>query len=105
MSSEEFWFGNPQDYFVYQDAFAEKEEKFHDDIDIMSWKTGYYNMLGYRQVYNDYWGKGNKKYFPQEPMCISEKIEEEKRQADEMHPLLNKFMRMATAVNNKLKEE
>ena len=41
MSSTEFWFGDPQDYFVYQDAFVDKVKKKHDEDDIRAWLFGF----------------------------------------------------------------
>lgn len=105
MTSHEFWFGNPQDYFVYQDAFADKERKQHDEIDVIAWRFGYYGMLAYRQVQSEVWGKGHKEIFPDEPISIKSLKEEQKERLDKAHPLIGKFMVMASAVNNKFKEE
>ena len=71
MDSEEFWFGNPQDYFVYLDAFAEKEKMKHDELDVIGWEFGRYNLLAFAQVYSNAWGgKSNKEIYPQEPITV-----------------------------------
>lgn len=96
MTSEEFWFGNPQDYFVYQDAFAEKEKKRIKESDILAWQFGRYNLLAFSQVYANAFGKKGtrKKIFPQKPESIKEEI-------NSNNPLLAKFTRIMDAVNRK----
>lgn len=106
MSSAEFWFGDPQDYFVYQDAFVDKIKVQHDDDDIKAWMFGQYNLLAYRQVMSEVWGKkgSSKKIFPDKPNVLTKQQETAKTEIDSPHPLMGKFMRMARAVNNKFKE-
>lgn len=71
MSSEEFWFGDPQEYFIYQDAFAEKEKLRHDEIDVVGWSYARYNLLAFAQVYSNAWGgKTHKDIFPPEPLTV-----------------------------------
>lgn len=71
MSSDDFWFGNPQDYFVFQDAFAEKAKNRHNEIDITAWTYASYNLKAFAQVYADAWGgKSHKDIFPSEPYSI-----------------------------------
>lgn len=107
MSSTEFWFGDPQDYFVYQDAFVDKVKKKHEEDDIRAWLFGSYNVLAYRQVMSEVWGKKgqSKKIFPDKPNSLTEQQQAIKTEIESPHPLLGKFMRMARAVNNKFKEE
>lgn len=84
MDSEEFWFGNPQDYFVYLDAFAEKERIKHDEFDTIGWLLGRYNMLGFAQVYSNAWGgKGNKEIYPQEPFVVKSNKKTKPKNAQE----------------------
>ena len=98
MSSQEFWFGNPQDFFVYQDAFADKEKQRYKDADIMAWRFGYYNMLAFAQVYSNAFGKKgqNKKIFPPEPCVVKE---EKQKQSATPKPLLAKFLVIESKIN------
>lgn len=71
MDSEEFWFGNPQEYFVYLDAFAKKKQMEHDEMDTIGWLFGRYNLLAFSQVYSNAWGgKTHKEIFPREPISF-----------------------------------
>lgn len=94
MTSEEFWFGNPQDYFVYQDAFAEREKKRYKDYDILSWQIGNYCCSAFRQVYSEAWGKktNKKKFFPEKPISLKENKNDD---------MLAKFMKIADKVNRR----
>lgn len=67
MSSQEFWFGNPQDYFVYQDAHIEKQKNRHDEEDIKAWAYARYNMYAIGAVLS-----GKATAFPKEPLSIAE---------------------------------
>lgn len=98
MTSQEFWFGDPQDFFVYQDAFADKEKQRYKDADIMAWRLGYYNMLAFAQVYSNAFGKKgqNKKIFPQEPYVVKE---EKQKQSVTQNPLLAKFLVIESKIN------
>ena len=76
MTSQEFWFGNPQDYFVYQDAFAEKIKQKHDEYDIVAWLNGRYNLEAFSQVMSDSFkkkGASRKKIFPEQPYSVKDK--------------------------------
>lgn len=99
MTSEEFWFGDPQDYFVYQDAFAERQTIDHDEMDIRAWMFGRYNMLAFAQAYADAWGKKgkHKKIFPDKPLYLAQK-DEEKGERD----MLAKFRDIAASINQSL---
>lgn len=107
MSSTEFWFGDPQDYFVYQDAFVDKVKIQHDNDDVKAWMFGQYNLWAYRQVMSEVWGKKgqSKKIFPDKPNSLTKQQENIKTEIESSHPLIGKFTRMARAVNNKFKEE
>lgn len=95
MTSQDFWFGNPQDFFVYQDAFADKEKRRYEDVDIVAWRNAYYNMLAFSQVYSNAFGKSHKKIFPEEPWTVKER---KKREA-KSNPMLAKFLAIKEAVN------
>lgn len=92
MTSHEFWFENPQDYFVYQDAFAEKEKKRHSETDIIAWQYSRYNYLAFSQViYDGFCSKTKRTIFPKQPISLQEENKNES--------LLAKFERIAETVN------
>lgn len=98
MSSQEFWFGNPQDYFVYQDAFAEQKRLQHDEDDIRAWIYGKYNLLALRQSLSETLGKkggSGKKYFPDKPDSIKERKNTPKKNDDDGKSLAIKVLAMA----------
>ena len=86
MTSQEFWFGNPQDYFVYQDAFAEKKQQYYNENDVNAWMNAKYNLYAFAQVMSDSFGKkgSHKEIFPKEPFSMKDKKNRaaENKQAD-----------------------
>lgn len=95
MPYDVFWFGDPQDYFVFQDAFAEKEKKRYEDFDCEAWQSAKYVMLAYRQVQAEVWSKRkNIDVFPKEPFCVTDRKQKEIKQKSKGHPLLEKFLEM-----------
>lgn len=100
MTSQEFWFGNPQDYFVYQDAFVAKQKLEHDEVDIVAWMYGKYNLLAFSQVYNNAFSKNSKEIYPKEPMSITSKNKKEETLEDAW----NKFKLRADILNNKFRK-
>lgn len=99
MTSQEFWFGNPQDYFVYQDAFAEKKKNQHDEDDIRAWSYGQYNLLAFRQAMSEAFakkGSSHKKIFPEKPFSIKEvKNARRKKKEEDGKSLAMKILAMA----------
>lgn len=94
MTPEHFWFGDPQDYFVFQDAFAETEKKKWEEIDMTAWTFGLYEMLAYRQVQSEVWGKRKQEIFPKEPNGVKARKEEQNKKLAHGHPLLAKYLDM-----------
>lgn len=106
MTSEEFWFGNPQDYFVYQDAFAEKTKMEHDLQDAIAWIQGRYNLLAFSEVAGAILckkGQKPKKVYPEEPFSV--KLEREKNKKPlTLDDMWAKFKSMANAINKKFEK-
>ena len=101
MTSQEFWFGNPQDYFVYQDAFAEKKKEQHNEDDIRAWAYARYNLFAFSQVINDGFGKkgSHKKIFPKQPFTFKEiKKTATNKKDDDGKSLAIKILAMAKRV-------
>lgn len=102
MTSQEFWFGNPQDYFVYQDAFAEKKKNQHEEDDIRAWLYGQYNLLAFRQSMSEAFakkGSSHKNIFPEKPFSIKEeKNTLRKKKEEDGKSLAIKILAMARSL-------
>lgn len=70
MSSEEFWFGNPQHYFVYQDAYIEKKKTAFKEMDSNNWSLGGYIHYALQDVIGALFSKSAKKNYPKEPLHV-----------------------------------
>lgn len=101
MTSEEFWFGHPQHYFVYQDAFADKEKKRHDEIDVIAWIFGRYDMKAFAQVYANSWSKKKQNIYPEQPESIKGRIEKTSLSAKDR---FEQFKLIADSINRHYKE-
>lgn len=100
MTSQEFWFGNPQDYFVYQDAFAERRQREHEEADIVAWMHGHYELLAFSQVMSQVMAtkkSASKRIFPDKPFSIAQK-----EKPKEMN-MLEKFKRIKERWNSNFK--
>lgn len=97
MTSQEFWFGNPQDYFVYQDAFADKKKEQHNEYDIRAWSIGRYNLLAFSQVMSDNFGKkgSRKRIFPERPYTVNEIKSSPKKGKEDGKSLAIRILAMA----------
>lgn len=69
MSLDEFWYGNPQDFYVYAEVYKTQQEQQAQYLDYMAWRTGFYTMLGTMQCLQY---KSTKKIFPDEPYSAKE---------------------------------
>ena len=80
-----FWFGDPQDYFVYADAYNEKQK----EKDVLNWQLGQYitSAIGV-------WLGKNGKYY-EKPIFAA--YEEEKPK--DVYDMLERFKGMVAEVN------
>lgn len=62
MSLNEFWYGNPQDFYVYADNYETQIRK----QDYNAWLNGLYNLFAYRQALSEALSKCPKQIFPKE---------------------------------------
>lgn len=62
MSLNEFWYGNPQDFYVYADAYEEEQIK----NDYLCWLNAVYNLQAQRQSLSEALSKSQKQIFPKE---------------------------------------
>lgn len=72
MGLNEFWYGNPQDFYVYADYYELKKEQ----ADYNAWLNATYNLFAYRQALSEALSKNPKQIFPKE--CFSEKENRQK---------------------------
>lgn len=80
-----FWFGDPQDYFVYADAYNEKQK----EKDVLNWQLGQYITL----AIGVWIGKNSK--FPDKPMFFAHEEEKPK----DVYDMLERFKGMVAEVN------
>lgn len=97
MGYEDFWFGNPQHYFVYQNAYYDKKKLEYDEADIIAWNGGRYNLLAFQQVYSDCWSKSHSKIFPEKPYGITNAKEKEK---EKINPR-DRFIEIMSSFNSR----
>lgn len=67
MTTEDYWFGNPQHFFIYANAY-EKKIKYDAQKEChMSWSNGFYTYLAIAQALSDALSSKKKKIFPMKP--------------------------------------
>ena len=89
MSQEEFWLGNPQDFFIYKDLYEENAKKEQEEKDWTCWLQGMYNMRAFAQVNQ---GKRNRKIYPKEPFSETEN-KKNRSLKDKLMALINRVYR------------
>lgn len=95
MTFNQFWFDDPQLYYIYQDHYYDKLKEDMKLRDIYNYQLGTYIWYAIGHFMTD---KG-KVTFPKEPIFMAKK--EEKPQTTE--DMRDKFLSMVEKVNNKFK--
>lgn len=72
MSLEQFWLGNPQDFYLYADLYQKEQERKVEELDYISWRIGLYTMFGTQQCL----AIKNKSIFPKQPLLYKEHKDE-----------------------------
>lgn len=89
MTYEQFWFDNPQLYYIYEEAYREQMEDRFKEKDIFNWQFG---------IYLDYaighWLGKNVKY-PDKPLFYAREEEKEKTVFD----MRDKFLGIMSQIN------
>jgi hypothetical protein len=80
-----FWFGDPQDYFVYADAYNEKQK----EKDVLNWQLGQYIQFAVGSCLE------SKCKYPQKPMFYAHEEEKPK----DVYDMLERFKGMVAEVN------
>lgn len=73
MPLNEFWYGNPQNFYLYCDEYKERMELQQELADIQAYTQGVYSLLALRQALGESFSKIAKKVFPDEPFSQTEK--------------------------------
>ena len=68
MTPERFWEGDPDDFWVYWDAYVMKKEDDSKEANINAFNQGQYFLLALAQVLQ--FTKHPKKIFPKEPLGL-----------------------------------
>lgn len=90
MSLDEFWYGNPQDFYIYADCYNDKQEQAAFLDDVQAWRIGIYVVSAIRQAQ-----KGGSVY-PKKP-CDYDKYM--RRKADEGKTLKERILASAARHN------
>ena len=89
MSYNQFWFDDPQLYYVYEEAYQEKLKDKLKIQDILNWQSAYYIRLATGSCLD------GKCKFPDKPMFFAK--EEEKPKT--VYDMLERFKGMVAEVN------
>lgn len=73
MPLNEFWYGNPQNFYLYCDEYKKRMELQQELADIQAYNQGVYSLLALRQSLGESFAKYAKKVFPEEPFSQTEK--------------------------------
>lgn len=72
---EEFWYDNPQNFYLRGDVYKRKQEEKVEVYDYIAWRIGMYTMLGTQQTLST----KHTKIFPEEPFVLKEREKKEKQ--------------------------
>ena len=67
MTAEHFWYGNPQDFFVYAKVYERKLKMEAQKESNFAWSIGLYTYLAVSQSMSDALSGKKKKIFPMKP--------------------------------------
>ena len=93
MTYDQFWFGEPQLYYIYEEAYNEEREDRLKEKDVLNWQFG---------IYLDYaighWLGENVKY-PDKPLFFAKQEEKPK----DVYDMMERFKIMVAQVNGNFK--
>lgn len=70
MSLNDFWEGNPQEFFIYKDVYEEAIKEKEEEKDYYCWLQGFYFVSSLAQVLQF---KNPRHIYPKEPYLQQEK--------------------------------
>lgn len=73
MTPKDFWQGNPQDFYVYANAYIKKEQMKAQEQLTLAWINGQYTLLAVSQALSDALSGKKQKIFPTKPHNIMER--------------------------------
>lgn len=93
MTYDQFWFGEPQLYYIYEEAYKDQMEDRLKEKDVLNWQFG---------IYLDYaighWLGKNVKY-PDKPLFFAKQEEKPK----DVYDMMERFEIMVAQVNGNFK--
>lgn len=70
MTPKHFWQGNPQDFYVYANAYIKKEQMKAQEQLTLAWTNGQYTLLAVSQALSNALSSKKQKIFPTKPPNI-----------------------------------
>lgn len=92
MTYSQFWFDDPRLYYIYEEAYIEKQEDRLKEKDILNWQLGNYIKTAILSSFDD---KGRCKY-PDKPIFFAKQDEKPK----DVYDMLERFKCMVDNVNS-----
>lgn len=68
MSMEEFWYDNPQNFYLRGEVYKKRQEEKAEAYDYIAWRIGLYTMLGTQQTLTT----RQTRIFPREPFSAEQ---------------------------------
>lgn len=92
MTPERFWDGDPDDFWVYWDAYEMTKKEEQKDDNVRAFNQGQYFLLALTQVLQ--FSKHPKKIFPKEPLQLKsdKKVQFTQKEYEEIRKIQAKAM-------------
>lgn len=91
MTYSQFWFEDPQLYYIYSEAYVEQQQDRLKEKDILNWQLGQYIQSAICASFDD---KGRVKY-PNQPYFFAKKEDKPK----DVYEMLDRFKGIVAQVN------
>lgn len=93
MTYEQFWFDDPQLYYIYEEAYKDELEDRLKEKDVLNWQSAFYFRYSILSSLDD------KVKFPNDPIFFAKKEEKPK----DVYDMLETFKGMVAQVNSNFK--
>lgn len=97
MNYNQFWFDDPQLYYIYEEAYVEEREDRLKEQDILNWQLGQYIQSAICLSFDD---KGRCKY-PNTPIFFAKQEDKPK----DVYDMLERFKGMVAEVNKNFNQK
>lgn len=102
MTLQEFWEGNPDLFYLYQDCFIDKLKMKRDEDNGFAWLQGNYFLQAFRQGLSEALSKNRHEFYPKEPYKSKETREENSVEFEKN--FLDIMMKKANLINKRFKK-